>query len=107
MDMSDEQTQKIAVNEKVAVTEDTEGHGTQTGSGDKYATEKYATEKYATEKYATEKLAQEKVAVTDDDTEGHSVLPPKGDTVAFAEEKFATEKYAQEKFAEEKFAEEK
>ena len=36
-------------------TEDTEGHGIQTGSGDKFATEKFATEKFATEKLATEK----------------------------------------------------
>jgi hypothetical protein len=96
MDMSDEQTQKIAANEKVAVTEDTEGHGIQTGSGDKSASEKVAT---ASERFAQDNVAfaQDKVAVTDDDdTEGHSAC-----------ERFAGERVACEKFAGERFAEEK
>jgi hypothetical protein len=101
MDMSDEQTRKPE-KPAIAVTEDTEGHGTQTGSGDKYAQEKFAQEKVAQEKFA-----QEKVAVADDDTEGHSVLPQTGDADTFAQEKFAQEKFAQEKFAQEKFAQEK
>jgi hypothetical protein len=111
MDMSDEQTQKIAANEKVAVTEDTEGHGTQTGSGDKSASEKVAT---ASERFAQEKVAFAQEKASDDDTEGHSVLPPKPDSVATASERFAQEKvataserFAQEKFAQEKFAQEK
>jgi hypothetical protein len=45
--MSDEKTGQP---EPTEPTEDTEGHGIQTGSGDEFASQKFATQKFASEK---------------------------------------------------------
>ncbi len=97
--MSDEKTRQPEP------TEDTEGHGVQTGSGDESDKQAFA-QRYATDTFADKQaVGSDKQAYTqgetdDDDTEGHSVLPPKGDDSdkqAYFPETFNPETLVEEK----------